>query len=543
MSSIATYTVYTKAALLNALAIGASGPNLGTSVRIVLAASIPIDTSITIPERHTIVFGPHGFIKRASGTVVFYGGLVADHRQIFFDFLPGDITGTFKGEPARPAWWGAYASATPPSPTTTVTADRGILCAIQAKSPQHGHVIELDAGYYAVAAPIDLASTDSLLRGQGPNRTFIYSVSAWTPPVWHFDTLWGANSHSSVIWIGGKILYNTDCYNTGVEKLTVNCYYASVNNSSKYVSGISTYGYIQEQTTVENVNVSGFSGYGIGGCSGHLYNDANAFRDINGLCIRNFWITAAMKPEAIPIALGNHSRVASVKSGTIDMNTGNVRQLSRIGIWAQGNHTSIDSVHIEGVRYGVMVSGSSSTGESVSVSNVDLLTGVDYDMVASGAGTSLNILTTGKLTEAQMATGSGTPGYLSWSTVLMIMGPTDSQAIPALPTPSTLTGISYNPAKWSFENYHTRVHAHNIMGENAKFAIRDYAMGVHVPTWGANQNGSHTGAVAHYTRTNVYNTALATPVPYWGTGDDASPLRGDFTLSTAGTKTYRSLLI
>ena len=522
MSSLATYIVNTKAALLSALASA-------SPLRITLGATIPLDTSITIPDRHTIVFGPHGFLRRGtSATIVYYGGLEADHRQIFFGYLPGNITGTFKGIPAKPVWWGAYATPTAPASNSTVRDDVAINCAIKAKVAYHGHVVQLDAGYYAIGDSIDLSTTDSLLRGQGPNRTFLYTVSGWNP-TWYYDTLWdGTNtagrSHSAVVWVGGNTPDNDYSYNTGVCDLTINAAYASWANMDeknpttgvptlasrplKRVSGISTYGWIQEQTIVENINITNFTGYGIGGCSGTKPGTAQAFRDTNGLNIRNFWITSGYASDCLPVAFGNHSRVCSIKSGTIDMKTDGARNYVRVGIWSQGNHTKIEDVHFESVRFGVLISGSNSQNESVEVNNVDLLWGADYNMNPANT----TIPTGGELSTAQ----KGIVNYTKWSCVVLVVGQT-KETSPFVSIAATDATEGEHSSGWSYTNYHMRVNLRNIMGENVKYVIRDYAMGVHVPCWDVNQSRQHSGGITSYQRSNVFKPATSTT--YWETGE------------------------
>lgn len=537
MSSLATYIVNTKAALVSALAVAAP-------LRIVLGATIPLDTAITIPERHTIVFGPHGFVKRgSSATIVFYGSLEADHRQIFFDYLPGNITGTFRGIPAKPVWWGAYAKPTAPASNSTVRDDVGINCAVKAKVAAHGHVVQLDAGYYTIGNSIDLSTTDSLLRGQGPNRTFLYTVSGWNP-TWYYDTLWdGTNtagrSHSAVVWIGGNTPNNDYSYNTGVCDLTINAGYASWANMSdttlgnvpalgstptRRVSGISSYGWIQEQTLVENVNIANFTGYGIGGCSGTKPNTDDAFRDTNGLNVRNFWITAGFAADCLPVAFGNHSRVCSLKSGTIDMNTGGQRRYVRAGIWAQGNHTKIEDVHIECTRFGVLIVGSSSQNESVEVNNVDLLLGADYNMEPDPE---YPITTTGQLSTEQQAIGM----YTKWSCVVLIVGPTKTDK-PYVSLPPV--DVSGDPPGWTYLNSHTRVNLRNIMGQSVKYVVRDYGMNQHVQCWNSNQSRGHTGGITSYQRSNIFQPGTDTSW-YDSTGNPA-------TATMPTNKTYAALI-
>jgi hypothetical protein len=502
MSSLPSYTVRTATSLNTALA-------RSTGTRIVLGASIPVSTEITIPDRHTIVTGGYGFQKQGSGRINFHGTLEDEHRQVFFGFNPGDVTGLFRSQVARPVWWGAYArTAHLPASNADTRDDIGINCAVQSILPGPiGRKVVLDNGAYHVGRPIDLSGRNVLLEGAGPSRSHISTTSFWTAD-WKTDPMYGVNSHGAVVWAGGSAPQSVLSYNSGVKGVHINGFYAAtaVANASKRVSGISTYGWMEEHTSLEDITIEYFSGYGIGCTSSQTYQ-----RVMNGFALRKFWITGGLRTDCCPIAVGDLSAAASIRDGTIDMNpsTGDTaRPVVRVGVWAQGKHTIVENIHVEWVRHAVMVRGSSAQNQSVEVRGIDLLFGVDSNMAQTGQSSPV---TTTQLPVFNPSTGDISDVY-NWSTVLLITGTCDPLS------PVALTGQA--PGN-EVVAYHPRVLASSLSCESAKYLVRDHGMGQHIQAWRTEQAATHSGMLARYVRSNVYATG-ATAVPYWNASGGAA---------------------
>lgn len=497
MSSLPTYNVRTENAFLTAIA-------RTTPTRIVLGAQIPVSYTVTIPERHTVVTGGHGFVRHASGMLVFHGTLEADHRQVFFGFSPGQVVGTFRQPEVRPVWWGAYGrTASIPAVGADTRDDIGINCAIQSILPGDtvlGRRVALDCGAYHVGRPIDLSGRNAVLEGAGPNRTFITTTTQWTCDEWKNDVMYGLANHGAVIWAGGAAPQSVQSYNSSVRDVYVNGVYASSAHlaSGKRVSGISTYGWMEEHTAIENVTVEGFSGYGVGAVSALSPGTPNLQRVMNGFALRKFWITTGMSPTCLPVAVGMQSAAASIRDGTIDMNPGTVRQLVHVGIWAQGKHTIIENVHIEHVRHGVMVRGSLAQNQAVLMNGVDLLYGHDANMTSPPVSSPPPVVTTTELPAYPIGFASGYDNFtdlFAWSTVVSILG----EPIPV--RPQCLTGYENTD---QIAAYHPRVTATAISGESVKYLVRDWGMGRHIPCWRTEQAAGHSGMLGRYYRSNMY---------------------------------------
>jgi hypothetical protein len=510
MSSLPSHTVNTYRALSVAIARTAA-------TRIVLGQTIALSEPITFPERHTIVTGAHGFVQQGAATIQFDALLEADHRQVFFGFSPGDITGSFRRDVVHPVWWGAYARLTtyPTIGDTTSRDDIAINCAIQATPANNpGGVVELDAGSYYVARPLDMSGRNCELRGMGAGRTLIVATSGWTADTWRNDAYFGSASHSSMVWFGSTTPATIQSFNGTVKHLGINAYYACTANPTKFISGISTYGWIEEHTVVENVSISYFSGYGIGGLS-HP-SDSALQRVINGLVIKDFWILSGMHRYAIPIAIGQYSTVASVTSGTIDMTTDGTQPIIDTGIWAQGMHTTVDNVHIESVRTGVMVRGSNSQNQAVILRGVDMLLGYDSNMTAGGS-----IVTTTRL--ADVAAGDYSSVY-NWGTLLLIDGAVDGTFGAA--NVRTNTNL---PS-------HMRVQAEAISGTNVKYLVRDPIMGASIATWGTVSENAHVGTMGRYYRSSPFRPYPNNAEYYYSSGGSVGTFPSD-------GKVYREILI
>ena len=512
MASTPAYTVRTYSAFRTALA-------RTPATRITLGASIAIAEPVTVPERHTVITGAHGFVQQGAGTIQFDGTLECEHRQVFFGFTPGQVTGNFRKDVLHPVWWGAYARLTtyPSISDTTSRDDIGINCAIQTTPPNMpGNTIELDAGSYYVARPLDMAGRNCELRGMGAGRTLIVATSGWTADTWRDDGYFGTASHSSMIWIGSASPGTAQSFNANVRGLGLNAAYACTANPTKFISGISTYGWIEENSVIRNVSISNFSGYGIGKISHPTISAQQAI--INGLSIKDFWISAGVHRYCVPIAIGQYSTVASVTSGTIDMRTDGSRPIVDTGIWAQGAHTTIDNVHLEATRIGVLVRGSNSQGQSVFLRGVDMTGGYDNDMTAGGSvvtNTQLPVLTPGT---ADYAT------VYDWSSMLVIDG-----AVPSPFGAANVRTLTNTPS-------HMRVTAEGLVSGNVKYIVRDPVMGTAIPSWGTVEANAHSGVLGRYYRSSPLRPAPNNGSYYY----TASGAIGTF---PSDGKVYREILI
>jgi len=510
MASTPVYTVRTYSAFRTALA-------RTPATRITLGASIAIAEPVTIPERHTVVTGAHGFVQQGAGTILFDGTLECEHRQVFYGFTPGQITGNFRKDVLRPVWWGAYARLTtyPSVGDTTSRDDIPINCAIQTTPPSMpGNTIELDAGSYYVARPLDMAGRNCELRGMGAGRTLLVATSGWTADTWRDDAYYGTAAHSAMIWIGSASPGTSQSFNANVRGLGLNATYACTANPTKFVSGISTYGWIEENSVIRNISISNFSGYGIGKISHPTISAQQAI--INGLSIKDFWITAGMHAYSVPIAIGQYSTVASITSGTIDMRTDGSRPIVDTGIWAQGAHTTIDNVHIEAVRTGVMVRGSNSQNQAIILRGVDMTGGYDSDMTAGGA-----IVTNTRL--ADVAAGDYSSVY-NWSTLLLIDGAVNGTFGAA--NVRTNTNL---PS-------HMRVQAEALSVGNVKYLVRDPIMGASIASWGTVQSNAHSGMMGRYYRSSPFR-------PYPDNGAYYYSVSGAVGTFPSDGKVYREILI
>lgn len=513
MASTTAYTVRTYSALRTALA-------RTPATRITLGASIAVAEPVTIPERHTIIAGAHGFVQQGAGTIQFDGALEAEHRQVFYGFSPGQVQGFFRSEVTRPVWWGAYAriSLSPESGDTS-RDDIAINCAIQSTPAlSTGRTIQLDQGSYYVARPLDMSGRSCTLAGQGSGSTVISATSGWTTDSWKDDGFYGSAVHGALVWIGSASASTASSFHSCVRDLHINGYYACTANTSKRISGISSYGWMEENTTVERVTVEYFSGYGIGVLS-NTAAEASV-RVINGLTIRNFWLTGGMSATCIPIAIGQNSTVAAVRDGTVDMNPGSggsARPVTNVGIWAQGKHTVLENIHIESVRVGVLVLGSNSQGQCVSVKSVNLQAGYDSNMSAGGS------VVTNPSSKHPDPSVSDSGDVFLWGSVLTIFGALSDFSPSGMFTGSSLPS-------------HVRVTAEHLSSESVKYLVRDYIMGKHVQSWGTNQSNAHSGALSRYFRSTPDR-------PYPDNASSYYSLSGALGTYPSDGKTYAQVII
>lgn len=280
--------------------------------------------------------------------------------------------------------------------------------------------------------------------------------------------------------------------NTSVQGVTLNCFYGALANPTKRVSGISTFGWVEEHSIIQNVTASYFSGYGIGiGSSGSIP------AVVNGLHCENLWITQPVSATALPLCAGQHTTNASFKNFTIDARVpqgttfnGSPWPLAKIGVWAQGNHVLIESGHIEAVMHAVMVRSSDNQINMVKIDGLDALWGYDTNIVPSGGGSAAMTYTDPYPDTRTAAIGANSDWY-DWSTVVSVYGN------PAYTPSGIISGSEINN--------HTRVVAENISGSLFKYLVRDPAMGVQLLCRDTNEVDGYYGALTRYARSTTYN--------------------------------------
>jgi len=290
-------------------------------------------------------------------SVQLHGRIVAPewHRQYFSGFNPGDIRGSFGVvHEVYPEWWGLVGTG-----HTDGLHDRAINCAIrsiEAGSPHYspapfesfiearqeagGRVVALAQRTYWISAPVDLSGTSSQLRGAGAARTTLKATSTWdqTSKAWIDCAVWqhvgerppstnaypNLMNHSALVWIGGGFPDSGQSFHTSVRGVTLDGYYAIRSSRAKNglgrVSGISSKGWVEENTLLEDVSITNFTGLGVGFPQRMplTLGGQNRIATVNGLTLRNFWITGGIRRDAYPIYFTHHAGVATIQDGTID---------------------------------------------------------------------------------------------------------------------------------------------------------------------------------------------------------------------------------
>ena len=296
-----------------------------------LKAPITLPSGNTfIPQDKTIEFGLHWFIDGGGSTVSFFGKCVAERRTIFVGFVAGDIRGTFGGADVFPEWWGLVPG----------YHDIAINCAVKASTLDtngYGIKVSLSNFGYDVSAPIDLSSMAVTLQGQGEGLTYLNSTANWNA-TWLKTDLWGTDTgpanHAAMVWIGGDLTgtfpYDARTYRCQVIGMTIACGNASFAHKAdgesggpKRVSGISAKRWVEEGNAISHVTVTSASGAGIGfpqhkamasiGSAGGYQSAV-----INGLSIRDFWITSPTFRDAYPMYFSQWTNNCSVDTGTVD---------------------------------------------------------------------------------------------------------------------------------------------------------------------------------------------------------------------------------
>jgi hypothetical protein len=154
-----------------------------------------------------------------------------------------------------------------------------------------------------------------------------------------------------MIWIGGNVP-GVQTFRTGVKGVEVNAWHASHSHPGRYVSCLSSTGGVEENTVGEDLLLSYFTGFGVGFSN-------SSISTVNGLSLRNFWITGAMGRNSVPLYCPMHAGVMSIRDGTVDVRVsrGDAFTWPAIGIVAGGAHTVLDNLHIEGCGTAIYVEG------------------------------------------------------------------------------------------------------------------------------------------------------------------------------------------
>lgn len=223
------------------------------------------------------------------------------------------------------------------------------------------------------------------------NKAFSANATGTVTPV-TLDSVMetGANSCSSVVWMGSDDPGGGRSFFTGVEKVAVNAYYASARWPLKRIHAIAWTGWVEEHSFIRDVNLAGFSGFGIGGES------PAGVTTVNGMTVSNFHIAGGTRRGAIGIYAPQHANSLAFREGTVNLGVIQEQTRDKIGgppayvmEWAQfgclaaGGHTVFDGVHVEGVgnAFHAFATGG---GSSVEVINCDHNNLMDWGMVHFG---------------------------------------------------------------------------------------------------------------------------------------------------------------
>jgi hypothetical protein len=439
-----------------------------------LNRSINITSALTIPETKTVEFDKH-MLYDEGGTVEFYGfPRAAERAQIFSGFSAGDIKGSFGGQPVYPEWW----------PMVDDNHDIAINCAIKASpvtlAAAHGIKVSLAAKQYDVSKPLDLRDSYSALIGAGMRATKITSTTAWAPTEWEDTNEWAAvasGNHAAMIWLGGTVPGAND-YCTGISGATLECYNASRSNPTRWVSGVSGYGTVQEGSFAKDMIIDGASGASVG-FPQHYISGAYQTATVNGFIGRNLWLTRGMKRTQIPILTTQHSNNCSFLGVTIDMRVlkqsssayaeagGNdptiysapayVQDWPLYGVRAQGK-SIFQGLHIEGCGHGVWV-------PQAAAQNHITIDGLDaYSMMDRGEGC-IYSLDQRVLTAAPAANTD----VWEYSSALLITNTSEGTAFPE-------------------QNFVDSVCVRNIKPYGyCTYAVRDYIYDQHISAYGRGQ--------------------------------------------------------
>ena len=337
-----------------------------------LSSNILVTSDLYLPPGKEINPNSFKFVS-AGGKIIFDSYLNAGRRQVFQGFTEGEIRGTF-GRPVFPEWWGLIPE----------NHDIAINCAIRSYLyADRGNTISLNAGNYIVSSSIDLRESLSQLEGQGCGATHILTSKNYSPKFedsQYWTKTLDPESHSAIIWIGSKGHNGGQSFRTNIRGISVDGYNACLKWPEKRISIIANTGWVEENHIIEDVHLTSFTGFGIG------FNHPRSISTVNGLAIRNFWISRAMRRDSVPILIPAHAGVCSIRSGTIDCRLDKhvskaweiepkndkpefVRDWPLFGIIARGAQTIIEGVHLEGMGIGIYVM-STDSPSSVKISCV-----------------------------------------------------------------------------------------------------------------------------------------------------------------------------
>lgn len=521
---------------------------------IYVRTDITLNTILTMDASKTLVMGDFQFTKNSGGGLILYGSFVADRRQIFVGFVAGDIVGTFGSSDVYPEWWGLQDG----------YHDIAINCAVRASTLAYTSLITGDATnnygikvsltnrVYEVSAPIDLSSKAVTLEGAGSNLTFLRATPNWTP-TWLKADVWGSDTgpvnHAAMIWIGGDLTGNTKIdartYRTKVKGMEIECYYASFKYKAGEllrVSGISSKRWVEECSMIEDVSITNATGFGIGFCQ-HKTGAAVGLSGgwgaavINGLSIRDFWITGPTFRDTYPMYFSQWTNNCSVDTGTIGpslaksnssafsannvaldpIDGGNIYSRPAwevtyplIGIKAQGN-LSLSNIHFEGVVIGVHCQYNSSGGNSISLTNLNFLSLHDPirgSVYINDGSSGLDFTTQAQVTAANAVTYNITDDgnrYFGYGCGVLISKNKGDDAVPI--------------------NAFDRVNINGIHGAGGvTYLLRDATYGKNIRAYGMSQNpNSSGGGISFYSRGNQYAWTNTLPFSSIGAYDFTNP--------------------
>ena len=510
---------------------------------------IELDDVLTMNADKTLVMDDYRFSQSGDGGgLILMGVVVADRKQIFSGFAAGEISGSFGQEAVFPEWWGLVDN----------LHDVAINCAVQAgriSTSLTGLKISLAARTYDVSAPIDLSGKAITLEGAGSQLTFLRATSSWDA-TWVKAEFWGAPTdpvnHAAMVWIGSNLGLGTSfSFWTKVKGMTINCYYAGFPyrvSGLKRVSGISSKGYVEECSVIHDVAIENSTGFGIGFCRHKAPADdwsggVTGSSVVNGLSIRDFWITGRTFRDAYPLYFSAFTSNCSVDTGTIDMTM--VKSISSswnvapadpepawvvtyplVAITAQGG-ISISNIHIEGAVIGVHVRQNNGGGNSVSLTNLtfwqlqDPIRGAVYD---DDNLSGLDFPDEAAVTAANLMTGTNSndaPRYFGYGCGVLIA------------KEYLLTGATSIP-----RNTKDRVTISGIRSTGGTtYLLRDEMYGKNIRAFGMGASPAQltsTGIISFYSRGNPY--AWSTTLPYTAIGAGAyDPALPSSTASTSRT--------
>jgi len=521
---------------------------LGDSLKVLqICADLTITTGIVIPPTCTVKVDGHKFIQGGGGSLRFRGPLISQRQKIFESFVDGEIFGPFGGY-AIPEWWGLTAG----------RHDLAINSAVKASwaletGGQIGHTVLLMARRYDIARPIDLSNTKCELLGRGSGVTSIWSTADFkhnetddwaiaevTTPTgnWLENPVTGqAGNHSALVWMGAVIPQDPrpSTFWSRVRGVHLDCYYASVNNPLRYFSGISSLGWVEEQSSIIDVVVTHFSGLGIG-FPRHQYNGSYGAAVINGLRVANIWITTGMKRDAFGIYTTQWCNNASFSDITIDcslrksasseyniVGTGDDTQTYDmpdhilyypwVGIKAQGTVT-FNRFHIEGTCIGIWCADSDVGSVVINGLNCYGLMDIQNGAVYYNDGRSY-LNTTGQVGNEQPPANTN---YYRWSCAVLIAGPHEFGR--------DANGNTNFSGK---VNRRDRVVINGLRASYCSYALRDSTFGKEVACRGhsapPNAGGVHIPdvSISLYSRGNSYIRSAVYPYSLIGEYDPAAP--------------------